>query len=291
MAGKNDLKLLGKLGLELSQLKKDINTMETLIKKADKNSKKLGKAWQNVANEMNKAFKSFPLNEFTKTLNKFEQAQKRSLLKQQRNAEKFRNAERRREEKHLQTMRIQQQKVDFQMALQKEKHLQKMLIDRKKFEKKELNSARKHVKSLQELEKQATSPTARRFGSLTDYLIASSAIYGTTRAFKEIVRVNREFEREQINLQRVLKATAEEMELVKDMTFEVGKATGTATKDIQAIENLWIRTGRSNLKELEELTRVTAVGLNTAEFKDAGESVAFLNGAINQMANGDCPIC
>ncbi len=283
----SDMKLIGKLGLNLTQLQKDIKTMESLINDADKHAKKLGDSWSKAVNKMNKAFKNYPINDFTKTLAKFEQTQTKSLQKMAKDKDRFRLAEQRKDQKHQNRMLIDMMKARAQIQRSEEKHQLSLSRMRERYQRQDLFDRRKHFQSLERLESQYQNPLGRRTNSLIDYAVASTAIYGAIRAFKEVIKVNKEFEKEQVNLKRVLKATQDEMMMLKDITFDIAKATGNVTKDIQAIENLWIRTGRQSLDELKELTEITSIGLNTAQFKDAGESVAFLNGAINQMANGD----
>lgn len=285
----NKLKLLGKLGLDLSRLHTDVQTMENLIKKANGKTGELSKAWQTVAGDMKRAFKDFPLQDYLKALDKLEKAQKAGLAKTAKNSEKEQNAEKRRDEKHHNTMLAQQMLYNAKIEALKERNAQKMAQNDLSYQQKQVRDLEKHQTTMSRLYNKAlsTSSFGRRLDSLTDYALASGAIYGSFNAMKQIIDVNKEFEVGQMNLQRVLHATAKEMEQVKKITIDVAKSTGNATKDIQDIENLWIRTGMANLNNLKELTELTAIGLNTAQFKDAEESVSMLVGAVNQMADGD----
>lgn len=128
---------------------------------------------------------------------------------------------------------------------------------------------------------------ANRFNSLADYLLASTSIYSSISAFNKVLEINKQFEVQQVSLQRVLGGTASQMEELKNITFDLATATGNSVNDIQTIENLWIRTGVSSNDAIKKLTEVTAMGLNVAEFDSVADSVSYLNAAINQMVDGD----
>ena len=281
------MKMLGKLGLDLTKLKDDMNTLDNLINKGNKESKKLGEAWKNVANEMTKAFKGFPLTEYIKALEKFEKAQKSGLGKVAKESQRFNESEKRKSEKHQNTMLAQQMLYNAKIEAMKERNALRMAQDAEKFQTREARSLQQHLGGMNRMYAESENPFVKRFNSLSDYIVASGAIYGTTSAIKEVIKVNKEFEVGQVNLQRILKATNEEMEGIKRVTLEVGKATGNLPPAIQEIENLWIRTGKVTTETLGEITKVSSIGLNVAQFKDAEEAVAMLNGAINQMADGD----
>ena len=128
--------------------------------------------------------------------------------------------------------------------------------------------------------------TQQRFGSLMDYAFDASIIYGGVQGVKEVVNAVKEIETESIALQRVSHYTNTEMKEMRDNAFDVGRATGLAATDVQKIQNLWVRAGDYTKEAVQELTKITAVGVNTAGFENAEDAVIRLNAALNQMQIG-----
>ncbi|WP_066503716.1 phage tail tape measure protein [Abyssisolibacter fermentans] len=155
----------------------------------------------------------------------------------------------------------------------------------------DLTTVNKDIKTMQSLINE-TESDIKKLGSTfsksikqIDDNFKSSSI--NKKAIQSVIDIYKAFEKEQTKLRRSLKATNEEMKKLTAMTIEVGKATGKSVQEIQAIENLWVNAGVKSLNVLKELVNITSIGLNTANFRDAGEAVTFLSDAVNKMAGGD----
>jgi len=297
----DDLKLFGSVGLDISTLKKDIEALKSEIKKGNKSVNELGKVFDDVNVKLNNTFKNVNISDMAKIFSSMEALQTKHNTKQL-NSITVNNA------KILQN----QQKTDAKILSDKLKNeariseinsrttsngLKQIGIDAQN-RTKAINSETAAIKQqiaqykLLEAQKKYTSTSSynsfsNRFNSLADYLLASTGMYSAISAFNKVLDVNKDFEVQQISLQRVLDGTVVQMERLKGITFEVATETGNLVNDIQTIENLWIRTGVETSDAIKELSKVTAMGLNVAEFDNAEQSVSFLNAAINQMVNGD----
>ncbi|MGE6227635.1 phage tail tape measure protein [Paenibacillus chitinolyticus] len=137
----------------------------------------------------------------------------------------------------------------------------------------------------------------QRFKSLSNYAFDSSLIYGSIQGVKEIARTIKEIEAASTNLSRVIPELSPDASMNKSLkksmvddlrkqSFEVGKLTGTQVADVQQIQNLWARASDSIAKSkdaMTELTKVTAMGLQTGGFESADQAVNLLNATLNQM--------
>lgn len=116
--------------------------------------------------------------------------------------------------------------------------------------------------------------------------LALGQLYAMKRALGYVNDEVMKFEKNAVEIQRIAGYTAQEMDKLKDASFDMAKNMGLNVNTIQEIEGLWARAGKGG-QALVEATKTTALGFNVAEFKDAESAVASMNSIINQMYNGD----
>ena len=161
---------------------------------------------------------------------------------------------------------------------------------------KELNTQVKSMKqTLKGFESQATkigkeidkTPMSKPMeGAGKSIGLALGQLYAMKRALGYVNDEVMKFERNAVEIQRIAGYTAQEMDKLKDASFDMAKNMGLNVNTIQEIEGLWARAGKGG-QALVEATKTTALGFNVAEFKDAESAVASMNSIINQMYNGD----
>ena len=161
---------------------------------------------------------------------------------------------------------------------------------------KELNTQVKSMKkTLKGFETQAgkigkemdKSPMAQSMGGASKSIgLALGQLYAMKRALGYVNEEVMQFEKNAVEIQRIAGYTAQEMDKLKDASFDMAKNMGLNVNRIQEIEALWARAGKGG-QALVEATKTTALGFNVAEFKDAESAVASMNSIINQMYNGD----
>lgn len=126
-----------------------------------------------------------------------------------------------------------------------------------------------------------------RFKSLTDYAYNATIIYGMMQGVREMSQAFKQIEAESVNLARVMpNASSFDIAGLRENAFQIGNLTAQQVNDVQKIQNLWARASDdiANSKEaMEELTRVTSVGMNVGGFTNAEEAVQLLNATLNQM--------
>lgn len=161
---------------------------------------------------------------------------------------------------------------------------------------KELNTQVKSMKqTLKGFESQATkigkeidkTPMSKPMeGAGKSIGLALGQLYAMKRALGYVNDEVMKFEKNAVEIQRIAGYTAQEMDKLKDASFDMAKNMGLNVNTIQEIEGLWARAGKGG-QALVEATKTTALGFNVAEFKDAESAVASMNSIINQMYNGD----
>lgn len=161
---------------------------------------------------------------------------------------------------------------------------------------KELNTQVKSMKTtLKGFETQAgkigkemdKSPMAQSMNGTSKSIgLALGQLYAMKRALGYVNEEVMQFEKNAVEVQRIAGYTAQEMDKLKEASFDMAKNMGLNVNTIQEIEGLWARAGKGG-QALVEATRTTALGFNVAEFKDAESAVASMNSIINQMYNGD----
>lgn len=161
---------------------------------------------------------------------------------------------------------------------------------------KELNTQVKSMKqTLKGFESQATkigkeidkTPMSKPMeGAGKSIGLALGQLYAMKRALGYVNDEVMKFEKNAVEIQRIAGYTAQEMDKLKDASFDMAKNIGLNVNTIQEIEGLWARAGKGG-QALVEATKTTALGFNVAEFKDAESAVASMNSIINQMYNGD----
>lgn len=111
-------------------------------------------------------------------------------------------------------------------------------------------------------------------------------LYAIRQGFTMINNEILNFERNQIEVERIARNTTKEAKNLVQATFDISKNTGVMVDKTQEVAALWARTGKSG-EQLKSAMETTVMGFNVAEFKDAETAVASLNAIINQMYNGD----
>ncbi len=288
------LKLLGALGFDLTRLQSDAKQAEQLIGEIDKRAKTLGDSFEAVAKRLKQAFKFYPLKDFIDSIDKLDRAVQRiENFMNKKNQKLVQNSQ-----QFQQKIKQMQDKHDLQIQGMQQQHQQKLLQQQNLFNQKNLILQDRHrnVEAQRESRHQQKMSmirqsgnrmqgdlTARRFESLTSYAFDASLIYGSLMGVKSIMQSIKEIEKQDIELQRVFKATNSEVREMRKNSFDVAQLTGQQVIDVQKIQNLWARAGKYSKEAVMELTKVTGVGVNTAGFTDVEQSVSYLNSAINQM--------
>ncbi|WP_336786958.1 phage tail tape measure protein [Paenibacillus sp. MMO-177] len=180
--------------------------------------------------------------------------------------------------------RLQQEAAQYDQKLEKERITN-------------LKAYNNEVLKVKDSVNSAFGSAEQRFKSLTNYAFDSTLIYGSIQGIKEMAQSIKEIESASVNLSRVIPQLSPDQDLNKLMksqmvadlrqqAFDVGEETGTQVADVQQIQNLWARASDSIAKSkdaMTELTKVTAMGLQTGGFDSAEEAVQLLNSTLNQM--------
>ena len=92
-------------------------------------------------------------------------------------------------------------------------------------------------------------------GKFAQWAVVSALFYAPIRAFQDAVQELKNVDAELVNIQKVMGATATEMEKLSDRAFEVGSNLGVAASDYLASVNKWAQAGYDSLSaDLGELS-------------------------------------
>lgn len=88
-----------------------------------------------------------------------------------------------------------------------------------------------------------------------EWAVVATLFYGPIQAFQDAVEELKKVDAELVNIQKVMGATASEMDQLSDRAFEVGSALGVAASDYLASVNKWAQAGYDSLSaDLGELS-------------------------------------
>lgn len=88
-----------------------------------------------------------------------------------------------------------------------------------------------------------------------EWAVVATLFYGPIQAFQDAVEELKKVDAELVNIQKVMGATASEMDKLSDRAFEVGSALGVAASDYLASVNKWAQAGYDSLSaDLGELS-------------------------------------
>lgn len=148
----------------------------------------------------------------------------------------------------------------------------------------EFEKQKQALKDLGEAQKAKHAPV--KMGENGNLAVSMTEIYAIKKAYQELTSVISDYERKQIEIERIARNTPEGARQLERAIFDISKATGTLVSDTQEVAALWARTGKTG-EQLRAAMETTMVGFNVAEFKDAETAVASMNAIINQMYNGN----
>lgn len=124
----------------------------------------------------------------------------------------------------------------------------------------------------------------RQYQLLNNYVFSAAIMAAVTQGTSFVVNSIKEIQKEEIDLQRVTSFSNAEMLKMRDAAFEISQLTAIQVTDIQKIQNLWARAGDYSTAAINELSKVTAIGMNVAGFENAEEAVSYLNAALKQFS-------
>lgn len=88
-----------------------------------------------------------------------------------------------------------------------------------------------------------------------EWAVVATLFYGPIQAFQDAVEELKKVDAELVNIQKVMGATASEMDKLSNRAFEVGSALGVAASDYLASVNKWAQAGYDSLSaDLGELS-------------------------------------
>lgn len=148
----------------------------------------------------------------------------------------------------------------------------------------EFEKTKQALQDLGEAQKAKHAPV--KMGENGNLAVSMTEIYAIKKAYQELTSVISDYERKQIEVERIARNTPEGARQLERAIFDISKATGTLVSDTQEVAALWARTGKTG-EQLRAAMETTMVGFNVAEFKDAESAVASMNAIINQMYNGN----
>lgn len=111
-----------------------------------------------------------------------------------------------------------------------------------------------------------------------------TAIGSTTQLLRESVQNMKDYETAIINLKRVWQEVPENQVLkaLADMN-EMAMKYGQTIQNVAEIQEAWAKVGIDNANDLERLSEVSILALNTSDIKQAETAVEYLNSARVQM--------
>lgn len=102
---------------------------------------------------------------------------------------------------------------------------------------------------------QLSQSLGEMIGKFAQWAIVSALFYAPIRAFQDAVDELKAVDSELVNIQKVMGATASEMDELSSKAFEVGSALGVAASDYLASVNKWAQAGYDSLSaDLGELS-------------------------------------
>lgn len=187
----------------------------------------------------------------------------------------------------LKSTQSELQKTYNQMAASGVSVSKKVSMERKKIKRAEIKEIEQMEKQLAKAQMQADkASTAKRKSPINSTFVSLAELYAIRRALTSVNNEILEFQKNQIEVERIARNTTTNAKDLVDATFEISKNTGTMVSQTQEVAALWARTGKSG-EQLKAAMETTTMGFNVAEFKDAETAVASMNAIINQMYKGD----
>lgn len=86
-----------------------------------------------------------------------------------------------------------------------------------------------------------------------------------------------------INLRRVFDGTEEDFNSLARSMSKTAIEFGDTLSGVGKIQEAWAKTGKDTFLEIQELTRVTELAINTAGIEDSETAVRYLNSSLQQM--------
>lgn len=117
------------------------------------------------------------------------------------------------------------------------------------------------------------------FGVAGPLLQVSSIVGIVNRAVATMTEV----ELAMINVARVFDGTEADLLRLNDAMAKTALEFGDSLQNVGKIYEEWAKTGKKAFEEINQLTRVTELAINTSNITNVEEAVKFLNSAIQQM--------
>ncbi|MFW6015048.1 MAG: phage tail tape measure protein [bacterium] len=117
--------------------------------------------------------------------------------------------------------------------------------------------------------------------SITIWGLATSAVYGSIQAMREINEVIKEVNTRMVDLQKVMNPATTDFDELRDVSGKLGIDFARNMVDVLEIMTEWGRQGRDQL-EVIELTKSALLASN-ATLIEAGDSVKYLTSALLQF--------
>ncbi|MFW6377461.1 MAG: phage tail tape measure protein, partial [bacterium] len=117
--------------------------------------------------------------------------------------------------------------------------------------------------------------------SITIWGLATQAVYGTKRAFDEMVQTIKEVNTEMVSLQKVMNPAITDFQEMKNVASELGVEYAKSTQEVVRSMVDWGRQGKRQ-NEVIKLTEASLLAANVAEM-EAADSVRYLTAATLQF--------
>jgi TP901 family phage tail tape measure protein len=114
-------------------------------------------------------------------------------------------------------------------------------------------------------------------------VIGSASIFNVVKQSVEAVK---EQEVALINLRRVFSGANEDLFMLGNNITRLAVKYASVITDVGKIQEMWAKTGKDTAQQIDTLSRVTLVALNTSDIENADEAVRFLNSSLMQMGLG-----
>jgi TP901 family phage tail tape measure protein len=111
-------------------------------------------------------------------------------------------------------------------------------------------------------------------------VIGSTSIYSVVnRAVKAV----KEQEQALINLRRVFNGANQDLYMLGKNITRLAVQYGSVVDQVGQIQEMWAKTGKDTAEQIDTLSKVTLLALNTSEIDNADDAVRFLNSSLMQM--------
>jgi TP901 family phage tail tape measure protein len=111
-------------------------------------------------------------------------------------------------------------------------------------------------------------------------MLGISSAVGLLRESYQAIREN---ELALINLRRVFDGTDQDFRMLGETMVKTAIKYGDTIANVGKIQEEWAKTGKKTYEEINKLTEVTELALNTADIKNVDTAVKYLNSSLQQM--------